>query len=390
MNFLVLIMTFFIALFPLSVCADDGVVEEGNALELLKGIKINGMLDTYYSYNFNRPPDRTDINNANGNDTNRFRAFDKEDNSITVDNFELVISKPVSKSSRAGFTLITNYGEIAQRIVFAKHANYGRADDDDFTISTAYVHYLADVGDGLDLKVGRFPTWIGAEVWESVDNPNWSRSLLYQNAIPFTHTGVSAEYGLSDDFTVAAYLVNGWDSFEENNNSKSVGYRLAFEREAVSFYINAIHGDEKDDLNTSTDGRHDTRNLWDFILDLNPTDKLHLNINYDTGTEQNTGHWQGVAAVVDYDFTDDFNLALRGEYFKDAGVQNAAGVFQTRTGVQQGRLELYELTLTANFRVSDKIMVRPEYRRDWSKDRVFDSNSEYGQDTLACSVAYVF
>ncbi len=381
MNFLIVFLALAISFTPISAHA-------ANALEFLKEIEVSGLLDTYYSYNLNRPENRTPA--GGGGETNRLRAFDLEDNSITVDNFEIIVSKPSTPESRAGFTLITNYGEIAQRIVFYKHANYGRADDDDFTISTGYVSYLADVGTGLELKVGRFPTWIGAEVWESPDNPNWSRSLLYQNAIPFTHTGASAGYSVTDNFSATAFLVNGWDSFEENNNEKSYGFQLAFEAEAASFYINTIHGNEQDDLNDGSQQHHRERNLVDFILDLNPTKELHININYDMGSEENTGHWQGVAGIVDYDFTDTFNLALRGEYFTDAGASDSSGMILTRTGVQLDKVEIYEVTLTANFQVSDKIMVRPEYRRDWSKDRIFDSNTKYGQDTFACSVAYVF
>lgn len=379
------LLTFILVLSPLCVSA-----EEQNVLELLKEVKISGLIDTYYSYNMNRPEDRTPA--GGGRTTNRFHSFDLEDNSITLDNFELMLSKPSTPESRAGFTLITNYGEIAQRIVFYKHQDYGRTDDDDFCISTGYVSYLADLGTGLEVKAGRFPTWIGSEVWESTDNPNWSRSLLYQNLDPFTHTGVSAGYNLTEKIRATGYLVNGWDSFEENNNEKTYGFQLGYSDDDFSFYINGIQGNEKDDLNASTDGHHDTRNLIDLVLDANLTDKLHTNINYNMGSEENKGHWIGVAGILDYDFTDFFNLALRGEYVRDQGIADSTGSYasNTRTGVDQSRVELYEVTLTANFRISDKIMIRPEYRCDWSKDRLFDSNLDYTQQTVACSVAYVF
>ncbi len=375
---------------PMQTSSNEAAIDEQSALHFLKDIKISGMLDTYYSYNSNRPANRTPA--GGGGETSRLRSFDLEDNSITVDNFELVLSKPSTEESRAGFTMITNYGEIAQRIVFYKNQNSGRVDDDDFTLSTAYVSYLADLGSGLDIKVGRFPTWIGYEVWESVDNPNWSRSLLYQNLDPFTHTGASAGYNVTDKVKFTGYLVNGWDSFEENNNEKTYGFQMAYTEEKYSLYVNGIQGNEKDDLNTAGDGHHDTRNLLDIVLDLNPTDKLHANINYNVGSEQNKGHWMGIAGIVDYDFTDAFNLALRGEYVNDAAIADAAGSFasNTRTGVDQNRVEIYEVTLTANFRLSEHILVRPEYRRDWSKARIFDSNSKYGQQTFACSVAYLF
>ncbi|MBI5787508.1 MAG: porin [Candidatus Schekmanbacteria bacterium] len=353
---------------------------DGASLEFLKAVEIHGFLDTYYSYNFNKPTSRTTIG---GGETNRFHAFDLEDNSLTVDNFELQITKPVSSDSRAGFALYTNYGEIAQRIVFAKHATKGRADDDDFTVSVAYANYLADIGSGLDIKVGRIPTWIGAEVWESVWNCNWSRSLLYQNAIPFTHTGLSLGYKFNDNFSANLYGVNGWDTFQDNNNSKTYGVRLAADSKKASFYINTIHGNENDE-----EFQNRTRHLFDFILDLRPVDKLRVNINFDTGSEAKTNHWQGLATVVAYDFTDYFGLALRGEYLREAA---SAGANMKRTGVTtQSAVELYETTLTANIKLGEKIFLRPEFRRDWSKDKVFKNNAKYSQEILSCSVAYMF
>ena len=96
----------------------------------------------------------------------------------------------------------------------------GAGGGDDFTVSQGFVTYKAPVGKGLDFKFGKFATWIGAELWESVDNPNFSRSLLYQKAIPFTNTGLSMSYPLLDQLTATFYLVNGWDTFVDNNNSK--------------------------------------------------------------------------------------------------------------------------------------------------------------------------
>src|SRR6185295_19337710 len=50
-------------------------------------ITVNGFLSTSYSYNFNRPPSRTNL----------FRVFDFDDNSFKLDVFELVLQKPVAK-----------------------------------------------------------------------------------------------------------------------------------------------------------------------------------------------------------------------------------------------------------------------------------------------------
>ncbi|MFQ5647338.1 MAG: outer membrane beta-barrel protein [bacterium] len=397
-----------------------------NALELFKDIRISGFMDTYYSYNTNKPASRSAFAESGGKTvtdsglTNRFRAFDLEDDTLVMDNFELQIERPTSAGNRAGFKLITNYGELANRITFAKNDNYGRVDDDDFTFSVAYVNYFMDLGRGVDIKVGKMATWIGAEPWESVDNLNYSRSLLYQNADPFTHTGASISYSFTDNIGVTGYAVNGWDGFEDNNRAKSLGYQVAFDNimDKFSLYLNGIHGAEHDD-----DTKYQ-RDMFDVVLDITPMDNLEINLNYETAREQGSnslnedgtrkaamagGAWRGFSGIVAYDFADWFKLAARGEVFIDKGnaYRGEDGIkgtaddsFSNRTGVNFKEVEIYEATVTATFKLAKQILVRPEYRRDWSQKRLFvdDEDSKSGnaangkkyQQTFLVSFAYIF
>jgi maltoporin len=93
--------------------------------------------------------------------------------------------------------------------------------------------------------------------------------------------------------------------------------------------------------------------------------------------------WYGVAAYVKYDFTDSFSMAVRGEYFNDEN-----GV---RTGIAQ---ELKEITVTPEFRIAKNLLVRPEYRHDWSTQKAFDSEHQAldtkTQDTIALGVMYTW
>jgi hypothetical protein len=53
---------------------------------------------------------------------------------------------------------------------------------------------------------------------------------------------------------------------------------------------------------------------------------------------------------------------------------------------------LKEITFTPEFRVLKNLLVRPEYRHDWSNRDAFDSKnttfSKKSQDTIALSVMY--
>src|SRR5437773_172971 len=63
-------------------------------------------------------------------------------------------------------------------------------------IEQGYVSWLADPK--VQFDIGKFVTWNGAEVIESKDNWNYTRSIQFGFAIPFYHTGVRATISPSD------------------------------------------------------------------------------------------------------------------------------------------------------------------------------------------------
>ncbi|MEK7852983.1 MAG: porin [Planctomycetota bacterium] len=368
--------------------------EEGAMGNFFKGIEVSGFVDTYYSYNFAEPHDQrgSTFSNVRDDDTKGFtdvRAFDRENDSFTLDNIEISVFKPSTEKDPIGFGFTTNYGEIAQRLTFVP--SDGRVDGasggDDFTVSQGFVTYKAPVGKGLDFKFGKFATWIGAELWESVDNPNFSRSLLYQMAIPFTNTGLSMSYPLLDQLTATFYLVNGWDTFVDNNNSKTLGYQFNWKiSENTNFIVNGSHGAEQDE-DLVADAEGNWRHFWDLILAFKPLPKTSVNVNFDYGTEEGgamlattgrNGTWAGISTILGYDFTDSVGVALRGEYFED------------KDGARMGidNLDIWETTLTTNIKIRQNLLVRPEIRYDQANQGIFGGTDN--ELTTAIDVAYMF
>ena len=385
--------------------------EEGKMANFMKSIEVSGFVDTYYSYNFSKPHDQRGSSPSFVRDGGTFadvRAFDRENDSFTLDNVEISVFKASTEKDPIGFGFTTNYGEIANRLTFVP--SDGRVDGQnggqDFTVSQGFVTYKAPVGKGLDFKFGKFATWIGAELWESVDNPNFSRSLLYQNAIPFTNTGLSVSYPLLDQLTTAFYLVNGWDTFVDNNNSKTLGYQFNWKvSDNTNFIVNGSHGAEQDE-DVIKDAEGNWRHFWDIILALKPLPKTTVNVNFDYGTEQGGAmmstaianastagapvdslgncKWWGLSTILGYDFTDAVNVALRGEYFedKDGG----------RIGVDG--LDIWEATLTTTVKIRQNLLVRPEVRYDKANQGIFGGIGKPGgtdnELTTAVDVAYMF
>jgi hypothetical protein len=323
-----------------------------------------------YTYNFKNPDSQQ----------NDLRIFDHEANSFTLDLAELVFTKDAPVGG-VGYKLKLSYGETAK---FIHSAGLGNANDE-FDLTEAYVDYVAPVGTGLKFLFGKFVTYNGAEVIEARDNPNYSRSFLFNYAIPFTNTGLMVGYTFSSALNANLYLMNGWDNAIDNNKGKTGGVSIGLTPiEQIAMTFNLTYGPEQTN-NTSND-----RFLFDWVGTIKPVKDLSLILNTDYATEKNDPNangmdskWYGIAGILKYDFSDYFSMSARGEYFDDKD--------GARTGTAQ---KLKEITITPEFRVAKSVIVRPEFRHDWSDQDSFDVVSGVGttkhQDTIALGVMYTW
>ncbi|MBI5186743.1 MAG: porin [Nitrospinae bacterium] len=339
-----------------------------NALEWFKAVQVNGFVSSGYTYNFNRPSDSI----------NGIRVFDRDDNSLKPDVAELVFQKEAADPGNVGFRVDLNYGFSLPAV---EHAA-GAAQSDDFDLQQVYVSYNAPLGNGLKIDFGKFITHMGLEVIEGYDgwNYNYSRSMLFGWAIPFTHTGLRASYEFNEVFSAMAMVVNGWDNVKDNNDAKTLCLHLGINPwEDVSLSLNYIGGPEQ--ANNDQDWRHGVN----AVLIIKPADRWELQFNGDYGIEEmasrNNVEWWGLAGVVRYALTDFFALNLRGEYFDDTD--------GARTGMGQ---KLWEITLTPEITVSERLILRPEYRHDDSNAKFFNDHGapDDSQGTIALNAIYYF
>src|SRR5436190_13886085 len=122
---------------------------------------------------------------------------------------KLVLEKPLDEGQwSAGYKADLVFGPDAN--YYNTLANGGIGDgSSDFNVKQAYVALRAPIGNGLDIKLGVFDTLIGYEVFESVNNPNFSRSYGYFIE-PTHHTGVLLSYHINDMISVSGGVANGW------------------------------------------------------------------------------------------------------------------------------------------------------------------------------------
>ena len=139
------------------------------------------------------------------------RSFDGAPNKLDGFNLhavKLVLEKPLDEGQwSAGYKADLVFGPDAD--YYASVNNLGGLTADNFAVKQAYVALRAPVGNGLDVKLGVWDTLIGYEVFESVNNPNFSRSYGYAIE-PTHHTGVLLAYNVSDWLSVSGGVANGW------------------------------------------------------------------------------------------------------------------------------------------------------------------------------------
>jgi len=370
-------------LLALQGTGDLASAEDGeNSIAKKLGLSLYGYVDASYTQNFNNPSPSAD--------GNALRIFDVDSNSFRPHMAQVVLEREGKTSGsmedRGGFRIKLDYGEDAQ-------LTGGSGDDvptgdteDDFDFQEAYVQFIAPIGNGLDLRIGRMNTLIGYEVIESPYNPNFSRSWLFGFGEPFTTTGIRASYEFNDMVSLSIGVINDFTGAQsDTNNSKSVESLISIApMENVGIYLFGFWGAE------GAIGADDTDRVQvGGIVDVQLTDQAEVVVEGYYGNFANApglaaggnARWDGVAGYFIYDFTDKWGARFRGEVFKDS-----SGFF---TGTAQ---ELWEVTSTLQYKPIPSIITRAEFRYDKSDATPFmyGTRAANHQETLAFEVIYLF
>jgi Putative beta-barrel porin-2, OmpL-like. bbp2 len=354
---------------PTSQTAVVSTASPSAASSLLGGASFSGFVDTYYGYNFNQPQSQT----------NTLRSFDGPSNQFALNLIELNLDKPPDPTnSRLGYHIGLGIGQAMNVVNSTDPAGLGFAQ----YLKEAYISYLAPVGKGLQMDVGKFVTPYGAEVIETKDNFNYSRGLLFGYAIPFYHFGLRAKYSFNDKYSVTGLVVNGWNDIYDNNTGKSYGVVFGWNpTKKISFAQGYMAGPETVGTNAHW------RQLSDTVVTYSPTGKLTTMLNFDYGRGDRAAgiptpvFWTGIAGYVKYAFNGLYAVATRYEYYNDHD--------GFTTGTPQ---HLNEFTGTFERIVAHHLITRVEFRRDFSNRPVFTKGTTpvMGQNTMAAGLVYSF
>jgi len=343
-----------------------------DSTSFIASLAVKGFIDFYGEYNFNQPLSRI----------NQLRNFDFRHNRPDLNLAEISLLLPPEP---LGFRLDLNYGP---KTIDWIHSTDPTSWEFLKYVQQLFINYKAPIGNGLTVDVGKFVTQHGAEVIETKDNWNYSRSLLFAWAIPYYHFGGRVGYTINAKVTANVYLVNGWNNVWENNRGKTLGLQgILTPHPKVVIVPNFMYGPEQPQ-NTSQ-----KRFLFDIVTTISATDKLSLMFNYDYGMDRaSTGEkvfWTGIGGYARYNLPPRWVITPRLEWFHD------------HDGFTTGQTQsLVELTLTGEFKIRDSLFSwvddafsgQIEVRFDRSNIAFFESNSgkKRSQITILVGLIYVF
>lgn len=349
-------------------------------LSMINSINVGFSVDTTYQYVFNR----------GATDSLQLRSLYPENQQFAINAFTISISKTPTLEgglvNLLGFRADILLGEQASDLSDPGFQS------DVIQPYQLYLQVLAPVGKGINIFAGRFSTLAGYEVIEAKNDPNITRSILFGSAIPFTHTGVRANY-TQGPISFTAGLNNGWDqvksgtgSPESGTGSPGIESQLAYSYSGKTVSsawlgVTGLFGKEPSGLGFGGEG---WRELISAVGTITFMQKLSFIVESDFGWQQDVvinaagtredAKWWGVAGYVVADPHPAVRLSLRGEYFDDPEGY--------RTGVDQKLVEVTPTLILKPFKglivgnkYLDNFEARAEFRWDHSNNAFFVTNN---------------
>jgi hypothetical protein len=341
------------------------------------GVSLSGDMDFSYSRLSGSGQFATGVGALND------RVFDYAHNSFTVQAIDLTVAK-LPAEGYGGLVDLT-LGKDASTI--ASFGTVGPGQIQTYDITQAFVQYAT--GNWTTIA-GKFNTLAGQEVIKTSGNTNFSRSILFGYAIPFTHTGARATYKVSDAVSLIGGVNNGWDQATDVNSQKTIELGAAL-NPAKSFALTAQFYSGAEQGNPGQG--QGTRNLLDLVGTFTVSDSLNFVLNYDYGSQENAvvagakAKWNGLAGYANYQINDLWRVSGRAEIFKDTDG------YRTGVNLNTGGQKWKEVTLTVGYAPTKSTELRGEVRKDTSDQAAFgysDGIARKAQSSLGLEAIYKF
>ena len=315
------------ALNSLSIYAQNETVEETPA----PTFSVDGTLDTYFRSTQYGP-------NTSFADLNGF--------SLGMAN--IILSYEGGKS---GFVADLVYGPRGIDAVFNEVGSSN-------IVNQLYIYY--NVSDRFTLTMGNFNTFLGYEVISPAANFNYSTSYMFSYG-PFSHTGIKADFSLSENTSLMIGVLNQTDFTTQNFVGYdmteapilSEDYMFGVQLGLYGQYINFLTGDGYTQI--------------DFTGGFDLTENFFLGINATSADADTGGKFSGVALYPQLALSDSFSVGLRGEIFNEEG---GFGAVDTDGIMGTADVKNTSFTITGSY-TSGNLIIKPELRIDSASDKVY-------------------
>ncbi len=375
-------------------------------LTALSSTTLSGYVDTSASWRIGK--------NAGPIQGRTFDGADKQDG-FNLNVVKLTLEKPLDEGQwSAGYKA---------DLVFGPDANYyqsllnngGGTDAGAFAVKQAYAAFRAPVGNGIDFKMGVFDTLLGYEVFESGNNPNFSRSYGYALE-PTQHTGALASYHLNDMISISAGIANTYTGAINGRAARTGGTASQSEKtymgsltvtlpENLGFLAGStIYAGVADGLNSGEIAGHKTDTTSYYVgQTLNtPVTGLSVGAAFDyrqdgANTVTVGDNWAfALAGYASYQASEKLKLNARGDWTQGSdgtfynGGKATKLVGLTTVNASDKQNELLGVTLTADYSLWSNLITRLEGRWDraLSGDQAFSSDNNVL--TVALNAIYKF
>jgi hypothetical protein len=298
------------------------------------GIKVGGWFQLGYHSDF------TPLSASRGD----LLAFNDVPNGVNLNQYWLYAEKVAESHDGCwdwGFRADLTYGTDAQKTQAFGGTGWDTAWDHGVYGWAAPQLYVEVAYGDLSIIGGHFFTLIGYEVITAPDNFFYSHSLTMFNSEPFTHTGVLATYGVSDDLEVYGGWTAGWDTgFESfgggSNFLGGLSYSLT---DNITFTYITTAGD--------FGARGSSAYSHSVVLDMSITERLNYVLQSDLLRVDSMNEDDiGINQYLFYTVNECVQLGGRFEWWQDDGTDYS------------------EITGGVNFRPHANVVIRPELRWD--------------------------
>ena len=331
-------------------------------LTALSTTTISGYVDTSMQWNPGTGNQNLPAYTPNG------QSGGKKADGFNLNVVALTLSKPAGAEAwSAGYNATLLFGPDA----FAYNNSAGSFPSD-FSLKDTYVDLHAPLGNGLDVKLGTYTEILGYEVYETGNNPNYTRSYGYEIE-PTQMTGVLAGYQLTSAVMLNAGICDAWSAGVNARSSPPKAESFKTYMGSVTFTCPTNFGFlSGSTLSGGAINGYDAVNAVDktslYIGGTfsTPIPNVKVGAAYDyvilgpnaiAGVPNQSGYQGAFGLYLSWQATAKLGLYTRGEYFTESGYLAAGGIAGAAASA-------CEVTETVQYDLWKNVLARLEFRWD--------------------------